>query len=97
MNHTMYPTRYDLRLPVPHAPWALLNRTYGASCGHTARIDEHGGVAVNLRLRRYAHLRRPAQVRTGAPSWEASWAPPATEAVGKRFTAPARPSQHRAP
>eukprot|EP00964_Phaeocystis_antarctica_P111758 scaffold76048_cov70-Phaeocystis_antarctica.AAC.4 len=63
----------------------------------TARLDEHGGVAVNLRLRRYAHLRRPAQVRTGAPSWETSWAPPATEADGKRFTAPARPSQHRAP
>ena len=55
---------------------------------HQARLDEHGGVAVNLRLRRYAHLRRPAQVRTGAPSWEASWAPPATEADGKRFTAP---------
>ena len=89
MNPTMYPTRYDLRLPVPHAPWALLNRTYGASCGHTARIDEHGGVAVNLRLRRYAHLRRPARVRAGAPSWEASWwAPPATEA--------SRPSQTRA-
>ena len=23
---------YDLRLPVPAEPWALLNRTYGADC-----------------------------------------------------------------
>ena len=64
---------------------------------HQARLDEHGGVAVSLRLRRYAPLRRPAQVRTGAPSWEAAWAPLATQADGKRFTSPARPSQHRAP
>ena len=31
---------YDLRLPVPNHPWALLRRAYGGDCGHIARLNE---------------------------------------------------------
>lgn len=53
---------YDVDLPVPRDPWASLNRTYGPTCSYTARIDEHGGVYVDLRLPEHAHLKRPAEV-----------------------------------
>ena len=55
---------YDLRLPVPNQPWAVLERAFGARCRHIARLDEHGGVEADTRAREHARLRRPASVRT---------------------------------
>lgn len=61
----LFPARrlrvYDLALPVPLMPWALLNRTYGPACGHVAFLNEHGG--HEFVLSRYAHFRLPARVR----------------------------------
>ena len=53
---------YDLEVFVPHDAWASLNRTYGPSCSYTARVDEHGGVYVDLRRPEHAHLKRPADI-----------------------------------
>ena len=53
---------YDLDVFIPHDAWASLNRTYGPSCGYTARVDEHGGVYVDLRRPEHAHLKRPAEI-----------------------------------
>ena len=53
---------YDLEVFVPHDAWASLNRTYGPSCSYTARVDEHGGVYVDLRRPEHAHLKRPAEI-----------------------------------
>ena len=53
---------YDLDVFVPHDAWASLNRTYGPSCSYTARVDEHGGVYVDLRRPEHAHLKRPAEI-----------------------------------
>ena len=54
---------YDVDVFVPHNPWASLNRTYGPTCAYTARVDEHGGVYVDLRRPEHAHLKRPAEIR----------------------------------
>ena len=68
----LFPARrirmYDLSVPVPREPWALLNRTYGRACAHVAHLNEHGGVEADLRLRQFARLRRPARVRTATTS-----------------------------
>ena len=53
---------YDLDVFIPHDAWASLNRTYGPSCSYTARVDEHGGVYVDLRRPEHAHLKRPADI-----------------------------------
>ena len=52
---------YDLSVPVPREPWALLNRTYGRACAHVAHLNEHGGVEVDLRLRQFARLKGPGR------------------------------------
>ena len=51
---------------VPQRAWASLHRTYGPACGHIARLSIHECVEVNLRLEQYAHLKRPAVVRTAS-------------------------------
>eukprot|EP00656_Telonema_subtile_P000279 TRINITY_DN10142_c0_g1_i1.p1 TRINITY_DN10142_c0_g1~~TRINITY_DN10142_c0_g1_i1.p1 ORF type:complete len:206 (-),score=33.54 TRINITY_DN10142_c0_g1_i1:107-724(-) len=53
---------YNLKLPLPHDPWASLNRTYGVECGHLAKLSEHGGIIFDTRLPENAHLREPANV-----------------------------------
>ena len=60
---------YDLRLPVPHDPWALLNRTYGADCAVVARMNEHDDAEADLRRPEFRYLTRPARVRTGWRFW----------------------------
>ena len=65
----LFPTRvvrfYDLELPVPREPWALLNRTYGRDCAYMARLNEHGGVTADLRRPEHARLSLPAPVTPG--------------------------------
>ena len=51
---------------VPQRAWASLHRTYGPACGHIARLSIHECVEVDLRLEQYAHLKRPAVVRTAS-------------------------------
>ena len=53
---------YDVDVFVPRDPWASLNRTYGPACAYTARVDDHGGVYVDLRLPEHSHLKRPADI-----------------------------------
>ena len=69
--HELFPPRwirwYDVDLPIPNEPWAMLNRTYGRECGFVARMNEHGDAGpFDLRLPEHAHLRRPAAVDTRA-------------------------------
>ena len=55
---------YDIDVNIPNDPWASLNRTYGPECAYMARVDEHGGVYVDLRRPEHAHLKRPAEITT---------------------------------
>lgn len=57
---------YDLAVNVPQDPWASLHRTYGADAAYMARIDEHGGVKVDLRRPENARFLSPASVVTGS-------------------------------
>jgi hypothetical protein len=61
---------YDLQLPVPHRPWALLNRTYGHECAYIARINEHSDAVADLRRPQHSHLLKPAPVKH-LPWWRA--------------------------
>jgi len=54
---------HEMRLAVPHAPWALLNRTYGNDVGYIARLNEHAGARADLRLPEHKQLLTPARVR----------------------------------
>ena len=54
---------YDLEVNIPHQPWALLNRTYGETCGYRAHLNEHGGIEVDLRDPQYRYLTQPAEVK----------------------------------
>jgi len=54
---------YDLEVNVPNQPWAVLNRTYGETCGYRAHLNEHGGIEVDLQDPKYQHLRKPAGVQ----------------------------------
>ena len=60
---------HDLKLPVPHRPWALLNRTYGPDCAFMARLNEHHDATADVRKPEYAHLIKPARVRSWLPWW----------------------------
>jgi len=51
---------YDLDVPIPYEPWAVLNRTYGLDCAYVARMNEHGGVMADLRSQENTRLTRPA-------------------------------------
>eukprot|EP00658_Telonema_sp_P-2_P030232 TRINITY_DN22870_c0_g1_i1.p1 TRINITY_DN22870_c0_g1~~TRINITY_DN22870_c0_g1_i1.p1 ORF type:complete len:326 (+),score=49.87 TRINITY_DN22870_c0_g1_i1:79-1056(+) len=66
LEHELFPVRfvdfYNLKLPIPHDPWASLNRTYGTRCGYIARLSEHGSIEFDMRLPENAHLREPANV-----------------------------------
>lgn len=60
--------RYDLDVPIPNAPWALLNRTYGDDCRFMVRMNEHDGAGpFDVRLPENAHLLHPANVDTSVP------------------------------
>lgn len=65
--HEFFPVQrlpfYDLQVNIPHNAWAVLNRTYGADCGHVAYLNEHGGIKVDLRTPEYAYLKTPATVQ----------------------------------
>jgi hypothetical protein len=54
---------YDFSVNIPNKPWALLNRTYGPDCANIARLTEHSGATVDLRLPEYQRLREPARVQ----------------------------------
>jgi LicD family len=54
---------HELHVAIPHAPWALLNRTYGHDVAYIARLNEHAGARADLRLAEYRRLLAPAQVR----------------------------------
>ena len=73
LHGELFPLRrrafYDLRIPVPHDPWALLNRTYGADCAVVARMNEHDDAEADLRRPEFRYLTRPARVRTGWRFW----------------------------
>ncbi len=53
---------YDFEASVAREPWGLLNRTYGRRCGRVARLDEHGGIEVDLREEANRHLLEAATV-----------------------------------
>lgn len=57
---------HGLRLPIPHRPWVLLNRTYGFDCAYRARLNEHADAMADLRLPEHAHLLEPARVQLKA-------------------------------
>jgi hypothetical protein len=63
----LFPTKkmrfYDFHVNIPDKPWALLNRTYGPDCANIARLTEHDGATVDLRLPEYQRLRKPAGVK----------------------------------
>jgi len=65
----LFPSRslrmHGLLVKVPREPWALLERAYGSSCRYIARIDEHGGIKLDLRHPENAWLRKPAAVGAG--------------------------------
>jgi hypothetical protein len=63
---------HGIRAPVPRDGWPVLRRAYGASVGHMARMDEHGGVWADLRDPEHARLRRPARVRQ-VGAWMGGW------------------------
>ena len=54
---------HELHVAVPHAPWALLNRTYGDDVAYIARLNEHAGARADLRLAENRRLLAPARVR----------------------------------
>ena len=52
----------DFDANIPNDAWASLKRTYGNDADRVARLDEHGGVRLDLRLPENAHLKAPAPI-----------------------------------
>lgn len=68
----LFPTGHrrfgGVRVRVPRAPWAVLNRTYGDDCAYMARLNEFSGARADLRRPENARLLAPAKVEQ-LPWW----------------------------